>query len=65
MLITHDFGQILKFLGCVFFYRTCLYILFDKALEKKPSLSRVTKKSPSPKVEKFALSQRGYFCSKI
>ena len=25
----------LKFLGCVFFYRTYLCILFDKVLEKK------------------------------
>ena len=28
----------LEFLGCVFFYRTCLYILFDKVLEKKQAL---------------------------
>ena len=41
-----------KFLGCVFFYWTCLYIVFDKILEKKTSFSRV-KKRPSPKVEKW------------
>ena len=25
----------IKLLGCLFFYRTCLYILFDKVLEQK------------------------------
>ena len=48
----------LEFLGCVFFYRTCLYILFDKVLEKKTSLSRV-KKRPSSKVENISIFAEG------
>ena len=47
----------LEFLGCVFFYRTCLYILFDKVLEKKTRLSRV-KKRPS-KVENISIFAEG------
>ena len=42
----------------MFFYRTCLYILFDKVLEKKTSLSRV-KKRPSSKVENISIFAEG------
>ena len=48
----------LKFLGCVFFYRTCLCILFDKVLEKKQAFLQLKKKSFS-KSRKICIFAKG------
>ena len=37
----NDFGQKFKIFRCVFFYRTCLYILFEKVLKKKQAFSEL------------------------
>ena len=42
----------------MFFYRTCLCILFDKVLEKKQAFLQL-KKSPSPKSRKICIFAEG------